>query len=112
MTHSALPRMMTLRQRFSAGPRLDVRVAVESGFASVRSRLKPGMRVAVAVGSRQREQRGENEEAAGIHRDVPPFSLIRTKLTRMVSMSCLPCASRVLNSHSSMRAGSGSVSIS
>lgn len=52
MTHFALPRMMTLRQQFSAGPRLDVRVAVESGFASVRGRLKPGMRVAVAVGSR------------------------------------------------------------
>ena len=44
--------MLLAKQRFAAAPPLDVRTVVESEFARVRDRIKPGDRVAVAVGSR------------------------------------------------------------
>ena len=61
--------------------------------------------------AREQQQRGEKIGGHRFHR-VLLCSSIRTKLKRSARLSCLPCASRVVSSHSSMRAGSGSVSIS
>jgi len=48
----SFPRMMVLRQQFPASPPLDVSASLEAQFAALRSRIKPGSRLAVAVGSR------------------------------------------------------------
>jgi hypothetical protein len=44
--------MITVRQDFPDSPVLDVRAEVQRGFAGIKSRLKPGARIAVGVGSR------------------------------------------------------------
>ncbi len=44
--------MMVLRQQFPASPPLDISASLEAQFAALRSRIKPGSRLAVAVGSR------------------------------------------------------------
>jgi hypothetical protein len=49
---AAFPRMLVLRQKFSPTPPIDVARTVIRELAPVRSQLRPGMRVAVAVGSR------------------------------------------------------------
>jgi hypothetical protein len=49
---TAFPRMLRLRQKFPVAPRLDVAQTVRDEMAVVGSSLKPGRRVAVAVGSR------------------------------------------------------------
>jgi hypothetical protein len=46
------PRMMRVRQVFEETPPVDIAVAVAAGMEAVRGDLKPGFRVAVAVGSR------------------------------------------------------------
>ena len=50
----SFPRMMRVRQRFSNSPQLDIRAVIEQGFRSqgIGERVKPGSRIAVAVGSR------------------------------------------------------------
>jgi len=49
----SFPRMMVLRQKqFPASPPLDISASLEAQFAALRSRIKPGSRLAVAVGSR------------------------------------------------------------
>src|SRR5260370_34015116 len=48
----SFPRMMVLRQQFPASPPLDIPASLEAQFAALRSRIKPGSRLAVAVGSR------------------------------------------------------------
>ena len=48
----AFPRMMRVRQVFTETPSVDIVAAVAAGMAAVRGDLKPGLRVAVAVGSR------------------------------------------------------------
>lgn len=52
--NSAFPRMIPVRQNFPAPPPVDIPAALRSEFKTqgVLERLKPGMRVAVAVGSR------------------------------------------------------------
>ncbi len=47
-----LPRMIRVRQRFPPPPLLDVAAAVGAGLRSLTGHLRPGARVAVAVGSR------------------------------------------------------------
>ncbi len=44
--------MMTVRQKFPASTPIDIPATVKQEFAKIQSRLKPGMRIAVAVGSR------------------------------------------------------------
>lgn len=44
--------MMTVRQKFPASPPLDIHGAVQSQFTAVAGQIKPGARIAVAVGSR------------------------------------------------------------
>ena len=44
--------MLRVRQRFDVPPAIDARSAVRSEFARLRSRIKPGARIAVAAGSR------------------------------------------------------------
>ena len=46
------PQMFRVRQQFDATPPVDVAASVADGFAAIRGQLKPGMRVAVGVGSR------------------------------------------------------------
>jgi hypothetical protein len=46
------PQMLRVRQQFDATPPVDVAASVADGFAAIRGQLKPGMRVAVGVGSR------------------------------------------------------------
>jgi len=46
------PQMFRMRQRFEATPPVDVAASVADGFAAIRGQLKPGMRIAVGVGSR------------------------------------------------------------
>jgi len=46
------PQMFRVRQQFNATPPVDVAASVADGFAAIRGQLKPGMRVAVGVGSR------------------------------------------------------------
>ena len=50
----SFPRMMRVRQRFPNSPQLDIRAVIEQGFRSqdIGERVKPGSRIAVAVGSR------------------------------------------------------------
>ncbi len=48
----AFPKMLLLKQRFPGTPPLDVGEAVRTEVSRVRDRIRPGMRVAVAVGSR------------------------------------------------------------
>ncbi|MDE2681579.1 MAG: DUF362 domain-containing protein [Verrucomicrobiota bacterium] len=48
----AFPRMMRVRQVFEETPPVDIAAAVAAGMDAVRGDLKPGLRVAVAVGSR------------------------------------------------------------
>jgi hypothetical protein len=47
-----LPRFVRVRQNFSRPPALDLPAAVESAFVPLSSRIKPGARIAVGVGSR------------------------------------------------------------
>lgn len=47
-----LPRMMTVRQRFPRSAPVDIRAAVRRELDPARAHLKPGARIAVAVGSR------------------------------------------------------------
>ena len=49
---TAFPRMMLVRQKFPASAPVDIRRTLTKGFAAVAGRIKPGARVAVAVGSR------------------------------------------------------------
>src|SRR5262249_48393930 len=44
--------MMVVQQKFAKSPSLDIHATVQREFDKVRSRIKPGARVAVAVGSR------------------------------------------------------------
>ena len=46
------PQMFRVRQRFEATPPVDVAASVADGFPAIRGQLKPGMRIAVGVGSR------------------------------------------------------------
>ncbi len=46
------PKMFRVHQRFDATPPVDVAASVAAGFPVIHRRLKPGMRVAVGVGSR------------------------------------------------------------
>ncbi len=46
------PTMFRVHQRFDATPPVDVATSVAAGFPVIHGRLKPGMRVAVGVGSR------------------------------------------------------------
>lgn len=46
------PAMLPVRQRFESSPVVDFSAAVTEGFAAIRPRLKPGMSIAVGVGSR------------------------------------------------------------
>jgi hypothetical protein len=47
-----LPKMASARQNFPRTPPIDIPRVLESEFEKVRSRIKPGMTVAVGVGSR------------------------------------------------------------
>jgi Lactate racemase N-terminal domain len=49
---TAFPRMFLLRQKFPPAPGVDAARSVREEMAAVQPALKPGMRVAVAVGSR------------------------------------------------------------
>ena len=51
MNHSR-PRMMRVRQNFPPTPPLDLRATLREGFAGLQSRVQPGARIAVGVGSR------------------------------------------------------------
>ena len=46
------PKMLLAKQRFAVAPPLDISAVVTSELSRMRARLKPGARVAVAVGSR------------------------------------------------------------
>src|SRR5262245_52209131 len=46
------PRMMLVRQKFPAGAPVDIRGTLSKEFAAVAGRIKPGARIAIAVGSR------------------------------------------------------------
>lgn len=52
MTSPGLPRLLPVRQKFPASTPLDIPAALRSEFAVVTKRVKPGARIAVAVGSR------------------------------------------------------------
>jgi hypothetical protein len=49
---SQFPKMLVLKQTFPATPSLDLTQTVANELSTIRDRLKPGLRVAVAVGSR------------------------------------------------------------
>ena len=51
MSHD-FPTMLAVQQRFESTPPVDFESAVSSGFELIKPRLKPGMSVAVGVGSR------------------------------------------------------------
>jgi len=51
MSHD-FPSMLVVQQRFESTPPVDFEAVVSSGFGSIKPRLKPGMSVAVGVGSR------------------------------------------------------------
>ena len=51
MSHD-FPTMLAVQQRFEFTPPVDFKSAVSSGFELIKPRLKPGMSVAVGVGSR------------------------------------------------------------
>ena len=44
--------MLAVQQGFESTPPVDFETAVSDGFESIKHRLKPGMSVAVGVGSR------------------------------------------------------------
>jgi len=46
------PKMFRVHQRFDATPPVDVAASVAAGFPLIHGRLKPGMRIAIGVGSR------------------------------------------------------------
>src|SRR5690242_19658894 len=46
------PKMLLLKQKFNAAIPLDIHQVVRQELAGLRDRLKPGQRIAVAVGSR------------------------------------------------------------
>ncbi len=46
------PSMLCVRQRFETALPLDVEAAISKGFEAIRPQIKPGMRVALGVGSR------------------------------------------------------------
>ena len=46
------PKMFRVHQSFDATPPVDVAASIAAGFPAIHGRLKPGMRVAVGVGSR------------------------------------------------------------
>ena len=48
----AFPKMFRVHQRFDATSPVDVAASVAAGFPVIHGRLKPGMQVAVGVGSR------------------------------------------------------------
>jgi hypothetical protein len=52
MPAQLLPRMFRARQHFPKSPPIDLRASVRQEFAKVQARLKPGARIALAVGSR------------------------------------------------------------
>src|SRR4026209_662958 len=52
MSSPAFPRMMLVRQKFPASSPVDIRGTLAKEFAAVAGRIKPGARIAVAVGSR------------------------------------------------------------
>src|SRR5262245_2540125 len=52
MSTNHFPRMMVVRQKFAQTAPPDIRATVRAEFEKVRSRIKPGARIAVAVGSR------------------------------------------------------------
>jgi len=52
MPTDPFPRMFGVRQLFPKSPPVDIRATLEQEFAKVRSQLKPGANIAVAVGSR------------------------------------------------------------
>ena len=47
-----LPRTLRIRQNFAPTAPLDIRAVIETEFGKLRSRVKPGARIAVGVGSR------------------------------------------------------------
>jgi hypothetical protein len=47
-----LPKMFRVRQNFPRRPPIDLRATLDVEFGKIRPRLKPGARIAVAVGSR------------------------------------------------------------
>jgi hypothetical protein len=49
---SPLPRILHVRQNFAPTPPLDIRATVAAEFTKLRSRIHPGARIAVGVGSR------------------------------------------------------------
>lgn len=49
---SSLPKMLAIRQKFPKSPPLNIGSIVAREFDKVRGRIKPGMRIAVGVGSR------------------------------------------------------------
>lgn len=49
---SSLPRMIRVQQDYPVPPKLDIEKTLRQEFGAVRSRLKPGARIGVAVGSR------------------------------------------------------------
>ncbi|MBI3415974.1 MAG: DUF2088 domain-containing protein [Verrucomicrobia bacterium] len=46
------PRMLSIRQSFPATPSLNLEAVLETEFTKIRSQIKPGKKIAVAVGSR------------------------------------------------------------
>ena len=52
MNDPAFPRMLGVRQNFPRTPPLDIRATLHAEFGQVTGRIKPGARIAVAVGSR------------------------------------------------------------
>ena len=49
---SSLPLILRIRQEFLPTPPVDIRAALVAEFGRLRPKLKPGMRIAVGVGSR------------------------------------------------------------
>ncbi len=52
MMTQSFPKMFAARQKFPASPLLDIRAVLRDSLANIRSQIKPGARIAVAVGSR------------------------------------------------------------
>src|SRR5579871_4410059 len=50
--NNPIPRMVRVRQNFPKPPPPDIRATIHSEFGKVRSRIMPGARIAVGVGSR------------------------------------------------------------
>src|ERR1044071_4529846 len=47
-----LPKMLLVKQRFNASAPIELQQVLDQELARVRGRIQPGMRLAVAVGSR------------------------------------------------------------